>query len=231
MSSQISVVCDHATPLHICSNAIRQCWDSHDKSDSYELVPSGGIECGPNDLALIDRIGNKFKHASTLEHITFNFTISGVSRALLQEQARHRMASLSVKSSRYTLKELKNEEDIYIQYYNEYDDLVESGIVAICSKYLVFTGMESVDLASMRALGELQQILRSGVTNDIAKYCMPESYRTQYALTINARSLQNMLSLRSSKAALWEIRDLANAIFEALPSEYKYLFEDSIATT
>jgi len=66
---------------------------------------------GPKDLALLDRVGNQFKHASVLEHISFNFYIKGISRCCLQELARHRMASLSVKSTRYTLnKELKHEE-------------------------------------------------------------------------------------------------------------------------
>jgi hypothetical protein len=55
-----------------------------------------------------DRVGNKYRHASILEHVTYNFSIEGISRACLQELARHRMASLSVKSTRYTLKELKD---------------------------------------------------------------------------------------------------------------------------
>ena len=66
---------------------------------------------GPKDLALIDRVGNQFHHASILEHISFNFFIDGISRACLQEVSRHRHTSLSVKSSRYVLaKELKHEQ-------------------------------------------------------------------------------------------------------------------------
>ena len=66
---------------------------------------------GPKDLALIDRVGNQFHHSSILEHITFNFFIDGISRACLQELARHRVSSFSVKSSRYVLaKELKHEQ-------------------------------------------------------------------------------------------------------------------------
>lgn len=105
------------TPLHIASTAIRTCWQSQEKSDT-DLSPwtdegtgmQYPIVCGPNDRALIDRVGNKFKHASTLEHLTYNFYISGVSRALLQELARHRHQSLSVESTRYTMsKKLKYE--------------------------------------------------------------------------------------------------------------------------
>lgn len=188
----------HHTPLTVCSNAIRTCWQSFDKSDNG----------GEKDRDLIDRVGNKFKHASTLEHLAYNFYIKGISRACLQELARHRMTSLSVKSTRYTLKELKDSGDI------DY------------SKFLVFTENEVVDNASKTALDNLQKILQSGVSNDIAKYCLPESYKTELTWSINARSLQNFLHLRSSKDALWEIRNLANTILEALPEDHKYLFED-----
>ena len=189
------------TPLQVCANAIRTCWQSFDKSDSTNDI------CGEADKALIDRVGNQFKHASTLEHLNYNFYISGISRACLQELARHRMASLSVKSTRYTLKELKEDEVI------DYE------------KFLVFTGIEQVDNASKSALDNLRSILQSGTGNDMAKYCLPESYKTELTWSINARSLQNFLHLRSSKAALWEIRELAKNIYNALPKEHKYLFE------
>jgi thymidylate synthase (FAD) len=188
------------TSLEVTAHAIRTCWQSFDNSD----------EGGEKDKDLINRVGNKFKHSSTLEHLSYTFYIAGISRALLQELARHRMASLSVKSTRYTLKELKESNDI------NYED------------FLVFTGVEIVDNASKVALDNLQNILKNGVANDMAKYCLPESYKTELTWTINARSLQNFLSLRTTKAALWEIRDLANKIYETLPSDHKYLFQESM---
>ncbi|MDQ1340179.1 MAG: thymidylate synthase [Campylobacterota bacterium] len=202
----MTVQLNHYTPLQICSNAIRTCWQSFDKSDNG----------GEKDKDLIDRVGNKNKHASTLEHLVYSFYISGVSRALLQEFARHRIASLSVKSSRYTLKELKDEEPF------DANDK-ERG-----RKYLVFTGNELVDSMSIKALENLRVVLKEGISNDIAKYCLPESYKTELTWTINARSLQNFLSLRSSKAALWEIRNLAHMVFDALPQEHKYIFKNCI---
>lgn len=63
---------------------------------------------------------------------------------------------------------------------------------------------------------------------DIAKYCLPESYKTELSWSINARSLQNFLSLRSSKSALWEIRDLANLIHQNLPDEHKFIYENCL---
>ena len=198
----MKITLNHYTPLLICADAIRTCWQSFDKSD----------EGGEKDKELIDRVGNKFKHASTLEHLVYNFYIEGVSRALLQELARHRMASLSVKSTRYTLKELKNEESFTCK------------DVERASKYLVLTGVEMVDAMSIKALENLRLVLVEGISNDKAKYCLPESYKTELTWTVNARSLQNFLTLRSDKSALWEIQNLAHALYDALPEEHKYLF-------
>lgn len=213
----------HNTPLHIASTAIRTCWQSQDKSDSLPIdVYPYGIECGPNDKALIDRVGNKNKHSSTLEHLTYTFYISGVSRALLQELARHRMASPSVKSTRYTLKELKSEAPF------KFID----GALTIkkrAAKYLVFTDNRDIDAYSVLALENVRKLLVSGYANDFVKYALPESYKTELTWTINARSLQNFIALRTSKAALWEIRELANAIYEELPEDHKYLFINSIS--
>lgn len=194
------------TPLWVCSNAIRTCWQSFDKGDNG----------GQIDISLIDRVGNKLKHASTLEHLHYNFYIKGISRALLQELARHRMASLSVKSTRYTLKELKNEGE-FAQ--NDWEN---------ASRYLVLSGNADVDNASINALNNLRQILSQNISIDIAKYCLPESYKTELTWSINARSLQNFISLRSSKSALWEIQNLANAIYAALPNEHKFIFDECV---
>jgi thymidylate synthase (FAD) len=209
--------------LTVCATAIRTCWASHDKSD----------QGGEKDRDLIDRVGNKFKHASTLEHLTYTFYISGVSRALLQELARHRMASPSVKSTRYTLKELKEEEtftdgmsmiELKEKYQNPTEVYADRHMVR-ASKYLVWSEVLGVDFTSVIALENLRLMLVDGVSNDRAKYCLPESYKTELTWTINARSLQNFIALRSSKSALWEIQDLAKALFEVLPEDHKYLFE------
>lgn len=213
----MTVTLNHSTPLVLCSNGARTCWDSFDKSDNG----------GPADLSLIDRVGNKYKHASILEHIVYNFTIDGVSRALLQEFSRHRMASLSVRSSRYTLKELKAEAP-----FTEYTDLHHQEYSLDgrqrAEKYLVMTSDERVNRMSILALDNLRDLIQEGISNDIAKYALPEAYKTTITWTVNCRSLQNFLSLRSDKSALWEIQDLAHAIYNALPTDHQFLYADHI---
>jgi thymidylate synthase (FAD) len=226
----------HNTPLWINAHGARTCWDSGDKSDTEKMECDPTVygscgSCGPKDRDLIDRVGNKYKHQSILEHVSYNFHIQGVSRALLQELARHRMASLSVKSTRYTLKELKDENS-FCTYHIDSDNVLNMGAdleqFERAKKYIVLTGVDSVDIKSISALEMLRQELVNGTSNDKAKYCLPESYKTELTWTINMRSLQNFISLRSDKSALWEIRAMANAVYEALPEEHKYLYEGSL---
>ena len=228
----IKVTLLHHTPLHISADGARTCWSSQDKSDTNKskASKSGTIQyiptIGPKDLALMNRVGNEFRHSSILEHISFNFFIDGISRACLQELARHRIASLSVKSSRYTLKELKDEPHFLngwcISDTFEETDFNDDGYERAL-KYLVITDDFRVDICSIGALDNLLEILRLGISNDKAKYCLPESYRTQLTWSINLRSLQNFLSLRTDRKALPEIQHLANLIYQALPAEAQSL--------
>lgn len=228
------------TPLWVCSRAIRTCWDSHDKSDSRvmggskldELVVKNlawykDIDCGMKDKELIERVGNKNKHKSVLEHIVMSFEIDGISRACLQELARHRIASLSVKSTRYTLKELKEEEPFDYEVVNG-NVLVSNESYERADKYIVFTGNKEIDHISIVQLDNLRKALHTQSGNDTSKYTLPECYKTRLVWTINARSLQNFLELRSSSHALWEIRRLARKIYKALPLELLYLFKDYV---
>lgn len=194
----------HHTPLHVCSHAIRTCWDSHSKSDKGKL-----------DENLIYRVGNINKHKSVLEHLFYNFDIRGISRACLQELARHRMASLSVKSTRYTLKEL-NKEESFLPLCEENYKRAE--------KYIMLSSNERVKDQSIKALENLRLAVKDGIANDIAKYIIPECYKTELVWSINARSLQNFLELRTAKVALKEIRELAYSVYKALPQEHLYLF-------
>lgn len=200
----MKIVLLHNTPLTVCVKAIRTCWDSHNRSDN-----------GDKDKELIYKVGNKNKHSSTLEHLNYTFDIKGISRACLQELARHRITSLSVKSTRYTLRELKVCPNIA-----DNPNLV--------AEYCVLTEDKQVNKKIEEALIKLQELVVSGIPNDVLKFALPEAYKTELVWTINARSLQNFLALRTSNSAMWEIRKLANNIYAALPEDHKYLFTDFI---
>lgn len=205
------------TPLEVCDLAVAKCWGTNCKTD--EAMKER-----------IYRVGVKKRHGSVLEHLNYSFDIDGISRACLQELARHRHASMSVKSTRYTLKELANEVPLHPGEYLDSADVHSTFNEArkIASKYVVFTSKHTTNFRILSNLSMLQEDIQSGTSNDITKYCLPEAYKTSLVWTINARSLQNFLSLRTDKSALWEIRDLANEIYAQLPEEHKYLFVDFV---
>ena len=212
------------SPLWVCAKAIRKCWASEDKSDTVFhqdlgfpaiLLDNGEYfpcEAGYKDKELIERVGNKNKHASTLEHLVYTFDIDGTSRSLLQEHARHRIASISVQSSRYTIEKV----------------LDGLGTIEEC---LVMTGDKDIDelnISHMTKLSKLIEQRGKTLPRDISKYALVEAYKTSFVWTVNARSLQNFLQLRTNKAALWEIRQLSYELYNILPEEHKYLFFDSL---
>lgn len=198
------------TPLEVINTAIRTCWDSHDKSDNL----------GEKDLDLIKRVVLQYSHHSTSEHCVFNFFIQGISRLNLMELTRHRLASYSVKSTRYTLKELRNETEFTIKDKER------------ASKYINLTDNNNVDECSIQALENVRRLVNNAVnynvTQDLIKYALPECYKTDLTFSINVRSLRNLLKLRTSKTAHFEIRNLAFKLYEALPEEFKFLFKDVI---
>lgn len=183
---------------------------------------------GEKDKELIDRVGNKNKHSSTLEHIVFTFNISGISRACLMELTRHRMSSFSVKSTRYTLKEMK---DVDFEFGFEGDKIVKVNTTTL-NQFYTLTSAADLGEEGILKLAEnaklIQDLLRKGTSLDKVKFFLSESYKTSLVWTINLRSLQNFFKLRTSRSALREIRDLAYAIYNTLPAEYDYLFEGCI---
>lgn len=219
----------HYTPVIYAIQAIRTCWDSFDKSDSNNPVTgntgdssklediknSNKLEnsnLGEKDIALLKKIVHTHKHTSTIEHLVLNFKINGISRLCLQELARHRIASYSVKSSRYTLKELTKNTDIPEDAY--------------LGSFLVKSGNEIIDYENIKTLKTIKQLLKSNIKNDIIKYMLPEAYKVDLVFSINARALRNLLELRLSGSAHFEIRDLAKNLLKAIPDEYSIIFED-----
>ena len=234
----------HFTPLKVCAKAIRK---SHNTKiiDVRKRCPKCGSEdikqvgfsslkkcmlcnnlwdifdeniISEKDRKLIHKVGRKYKHESVLEHLVYSFDIDGISRACLQELVRHRMASMTVKSTRYTLKELKREKQFHI-FDIDYDR---------ASKYLVWTDIKDIDIVSFFMLEDLRSSVVENISNDYTKYNLPESFKTSLVWTINARSLLNFLKLRYSKEALWEIRELALKVYKSIPFSHRYLFEDCI---
>ena len=142
----------------------------------------------------------KAGHESVLEHITLTYGVEGITRALLQEVARHRHISLSVESTRHTLRKKF--------------DAVSAGLAREYSEYMFVLWSKLHD--------------KPDVPNDELKYFLPEFWPTNLVLTVNIRELRHILDLRTAPAALKEFRCLGHALFDAVPDGFKYLLWDCV---
>ena len=150
-------------------------------------------------------------HQSPLEHCTFTFGIEGVSRALLAQLTRHRIASYSVKSQRY-VKEGKFE---YITPKSiEEDDIVF---------------LEYIELMD-RIQNFYNSAIKRGIQPEDARYALPNACVTQLIMTMNIRSLLNFFELRCCERAQWEIRDMANAMLDICKDVAPTLFSNAGAS-
>ncbi|HHU81398.1 MAG TPA: FAD-dependent thymidylate synthase [Firmicutes bacterium] len=129
-------------------------------------------------------------HDSPLEHASFTFIITGVSRALSHQLVRHRIASYSQRSQRY---------------------VSEAGFT-----YVVPPSVRRSPVAEERfhhLIEEIREAYNSlvelGVPHEDARYLLPNACTTQLMMTMNARSLLNFLELRCCRRAQWEINCLA----------------------
>jgi thymidylate synthase (FAD) len=162
-------------------------------------------------IELLTKVGKHYKHESVLEHITFSWLIDGSSRLELQEHMRHRVASATVTSSRYTIKDYANEilsmnnnfmvHGVDHKRLKNFVDQYHCLPQVLKSRQSTYTSM--YDLLYEFATTYNQ----SGA--DVAKYFLLESLRTSFVWTINLRSMLNFLELRTAKAAHFEIRHIA----------------------
>ena len=81
-------------PERTVAEAAKLCYSSSKVSELNENLTD---EQASSFVDMLSQIG----HESPIEHASFTFGIEGVSRALLAQITRHRMASFSVKSQRY----------------------------------------------------------------------------------------------------------------------------------
>lgn len=152
-------------------------------------------------------------HDSVLEHCVLTFEIEGLARAVLFELTRHRIASFSVQSTRWTLKKFLKPIDTEEDYLWPMD-------------FLVPTGDPILNTATMNQLRVVKQSLDHGLKPDLVKSSLPENFKTKLVMTMNLRSLRNFFQLRSVKDAYYQIRQLAGKMYLTLPFEIALMVED-----
>ena len=129
-------------------------------------------------------------HHSVLEFADFTFHVEGVSRALLAQITRHRIASYAVRSQRYCAE-------------NGFGYVTPGSIQNNAEALFCYTDI-------MAAINEGYEKLQNlGIENEDARFVLPNACNTVYEVKMNGRELINFMNLRLCKRAQWEIRQLA----------------------
>ena len=210
-------------PEHVVACAAKLCYSA---SDIDSLSKKIDDKSASDFVNMLSEIG----HESPMEHAFFTFAIEGVSRSLLAQITRHRIASFSVQSQRYV--NGKNFDFVVPPEIEEDNQIKE-----------IFLNAMKKDLEDYNKITEMlknkhkEKLLKLGMDEKLAdrkaekmsiqdaRFVLPNACSTKMILTMNARSLLNFFRLRCCNRAQWEINQLAcemlSLVSDVAPSIFK----------
>ena len=205
---RVALVRHTADPEALTALGARLCYAGGDIDRLLSIIET------KDQKAFVEKIMS-MGHESVLEHVSFTFLIEGVSRVLLAQLTRHRIASFSVQSQRY------------VSYASGFGYIVPPAIRAL--------GEEAVEeyesqMAQMQSWyeGWQKKLGDAGEkSNEDARFVLPNACETRILMTMNARELRHFFSLRMCSRAQWEIRQMANSMFEQCCRVAPAMFRDA----
>ncbi len=209
VNPKVKLICHTANPDEIVAMAARLCY-----SDADIEALEQGVQARDQGK-YIQRLMS-MGHLSPIEHASFTFGIEGVSRSLLAQITRHRLASFSVKSQRYVGLAGKGEDG--------FNYIVPPAIEAL--------GPEAADTFRQQ-MHTIQTWYDEWVdklgnhgekTFEDARFVLPNAAETKFIMTMNARELIHFFGLRCCNRAQWEIRSVAWQMLELAADAAPYLF-------
>lgn len=212
-------------PEKLIAAAAKNCYSSFDIDSIFDGLTDEKIN---TFLNMLSEIG----HESPIEHVNFSFSVEGVSRSLLAQITRHRIASFSVQSQRYVkensfeyvipphINEIKEAREKFVKAMNNDQKTYEELTKILFDKHfkeLIQNGLEEKKAKNQAEKKAIED----------ARYILPNACTTRIVLTMNARSLKNFFKLRCCNRAQWEIRELARQMYELVYSVAPILFSRS----
>lgn len=185
-------------PELVCAKAMRAC---RTREPASELKPS------EQDVARLIRTTKKLGHLSVLEHASFTFSISGISRVCSHQLVRHRMASYSQQSHRRVARKSA-------------DVVIPPSIKG--NKQTLELFHKAVDYS----FDLFNKLLELKIPLEDARYVLPHAIMTNITVTMNARELLHFFKLRLNTSAQWEIRELAEKMLQEVRKVAPIMFED-----
>ena len=175
---------------------------------AIEEAASNCYNSEPSSDGKIMRHCIKSGHQSVTEFCDFTFHIEGISRALSHQLVRHRLASYAQRSQRYCSED--------------------------CFGFVVPPSIEKNEEAKQLFLefiaecqGTYAMLQEFGINNEDARMVLPNACETVIEVKMNLRTLMNFMNERLCTCAQWEIRQLAqamkNAVVDQVPELEQYL--------
>lgn len=210
-------------PQAIVACSAKLCYSSTDINSLKNSLTDEKVE---SFLEMLNEIG----HESPIEHAVFTFGIEGVSRSLLAQITRHRMASFSVQSQRYVsenafefvtppeIESIPQAKELYLkamqQDQEQYDKLTE-----------ILTLKHTKDFIDSGKDEKTAKRLASKKAIEDARFVLPNACTTKMICTMNARSLLNFFQHRCCMRAQWEIRELADLMLAEVKKVAPVMFK------
>lgn len=154
----------------------------------------------------IDAVLRNISHESVLEHISFSFDIK-VSRVMWDQLVRHRLASYTAQSHRYTDIE-KKDLVFFIPFEVKQNDDVDEWLEDSEIIYNIYRKWRN-----------------KGYKKETARYHAPIGVSIKATVSFNLRSLLNLLELRTSHHAQEEIRLFAEEVWQEVKPLFPRLAE------
>jgi thymidylate synthase (FAD) len=148
-------------------------------------------------------------HHAALEHASYTFALSGVSRAMTHQLVRHRLASYNQQSQRY------------VQYDKHIQTVKPASICASPDASAVF------DELMNRIHHTYQQLCDLGIPSEDARYVLSNATASEIVVTMNVRELLHFISLRCCRRAQWEIREVSSRMLELARPTAPSIFMDA----
>ncbi|EHQ87445.1 FAD-dependent thymidylate synthase [Desulfosporosinus youngiae] len=184
-------------PEKVVAAAARLCYSPDSVPDLCERLDDKKV------ASFVQKL-REMGHLSPFEHVSFQFSIDGVSRALSHQLVRHRIASYSQRSQRYVKEE-------------GFEFVIPPSIMR---NQETLERFETI----MARLQDAYKELLDCVPAEDARYVLPNACTTSLMATFNARSLLNFFEHRTCFRAQWEIRYLAEKMLELVRDVAPNLF-------
>ncbi len=203
--------------------AAKLCYAAADIDTVYEGLTE---EKTASFLEMLSSIG----HESPIEHASFTFGIQGVSRSLLAQITRHRIASYSVQSQRYVkenafefvlppeIEAIPEAKEEFLRAMEEDQKHYENLTALLKEKHRRELLAQGEDEKSANRKAEKKAI-------EDARFVLPNACATKMICTMNARSLLNFFTHRCCNRAQWEIRALAVEMLKEVKAVAPHIFE------